>query len=144
MIASLTRENCCDGCELPNICYSVRVSNELGSGNARAAKFAVVVVCVTSVTIGVVCMALILITRDNFPYLFTSSSDVAKEVSKLATLLGITMLLNSLQPVLSGIFKKIWVLCVSIENIRERRGTKTFMKEGRNKPNLITSKPSFS
>lgn len=140
MIASLTRENCCDGCELRNICDSVRVSNELGAGNDRAAKFAVVVVCVTSVAIGVVCMALILITRDNFPYLFTSSSDVAKEVSKLATILGITVLLNSLQPVLSGISKKIWVLCVSIEE----RGKKTLMKRGRNKPYLITSKPSLS
>ncbi|KAJ8621042.1 hypothetical protein MRB53_029571 [Persea americana] len=86
-----------------NAAISVRVSNELGAGNDRAAKFAVVVVCVTSVAIGVVCMALILITRDNFPYLFTSSSDVAKEVSKLATILGITVLLNSLQPVLSGV-----------------------------------------
>jgi MATE family multidrug resistance protein len=41
-------------------------------------------------------------TRDYFPYLFTSSEAVAVETTKLAVLLGITVLLNSLQPVLSG------------------------------------------
>lgn len=81
---------------------SVRVSNELGAGNARLAKFAVVVVSVTSVTIGVICMSTVFATRDIFPYLFTSSDAVAAETTKLAILLGITVLLNSLQPVLSG------------------------------------------
>jgi len=78
------------------------VSNELGGGNAKAAKFAVWVVSVTSVSIGVVCMAVVFATRDVFPYLFTSSDEVAVETTKLATLLAITVLLNSLQPVLSG------------------------------------------
>ncbi|KAF8377464.1 hypothetical protein HHK36_030842 [Tetracentron sinense] len=86
-----------------NAAISVRVSNELGAGNARAAKFAVVVVSVTSVTIGVVCMVLVLTTRDSFPFLFTNNIDVAKEVTNLAILLGFTVLLNSLQPVLSGV-----------------------------------------
>lgn len=80
----------------------MRVSNELGAGNAKIAKFAVVVVSVTSVAIGVVCLAVVLTTRDYFPYLFTSSEAVAKETTQLALLLGITVLLNSLQPVLSG------------------------------------------
>ncbi|GAV71602.1 MatE domain-containing protein [Cephalotus follicularis] len=86
-----------------NAAISVRVSNELGSGNARVAKFAVVVVSVTSVSIGVVAMALVLATRDYFPYLFTTSEAVAEETTKLALLLGFTVLLNSLQPVLSGV-----------------------------------------
>lgn len=81
---------------------SVRVSNELGAGNAQAAKFAVMVVSVTSVTIGVIAMAVVFATRDYFPYLFTSSESVAAETTKLAFLLGFTVLLNSLQPVLSG------------------------------------------
>ncbi|ONI32774.1 hypothetical protein PRUPE_1G384800 [Prunus persica] len=86
-----------------NAAISVRVSNELGAGNAKIAKFAVVVVSVTSVAIGVVCLAVVLTTRDYFPYLFTSSEAVAKETTQLALLLGITVLLNSLQPVLSGV-----------------------------------------
>lgn len=81
---------------------SVRVSNELGAGNFTAAKFAVLVVSITSVSIGVVAMIVVLTTRDYFPYLFTSSVAVAKETTKLASLLAVTVLLNSLQPVLSG------------------------------------------
>lgn len=82
--------------------FSVRVSNELGAGNARAAKFSVIVVSITSVLIGVVCMAVIFSTRDYFPHLFTNSDAVAKEATRLGILLGLTFLLNSLQPVLSG------------------------------------------
>ncbi|KAG5560762.1 hypothetical protein RHGRI_003941 [Rhododendron griersonianum] len=86
-----------------NAAISVRVSNELGAGNAQTAKFAVVVVSLTSMAIGVVCMAVVFATRDYFPYLFTNSEAVAAETTKLAILLGFTVLLNSLQPVLSGV-----------------------------------------
>ncbi|KAK2994812.1 hypothetical protein RJ640_021044 [Escallonia rubra] len=86
-----------------NAAISVRVSNELGAGNARVAKFAVVVVSITSIAIGVVCMIIVLATRDYFPYLFTNSEAVAKETTRIAVLLGVTVLLNSLQPVLSGV-----------------------------------------
>lgn len=81
---------------------SVRVSNELGAGDFRAAKFSVLVVSITSVCIGVVAMIIVLTTRDYFPYVFTTSLPVAKETTKLAALLGVTVVLNSLQPVLSG------------------------------------------
>ncbi|CAN6582686.1 unnamed protein product [Malus baccata var. baccata] len=86
-----------------NAAISVRVSNELGAGNSQMAKFAVIVVSTTSIAIGVVCMTVVLTTRDYFPYLFTSSVAVAKETTNLAILLGFTVLLNSLQPVLSGV-----------------------------------------
>jgi len=86
-----------------NAAISVRVSNELGAGNAQTAKFSVVVVSVTSMAIGVVIMAVVFATRDYFPYLFTNSEAVAEETTKLGILLGFTVLLNSLQPVLSGV-----------------------------------------
>ncbi|KAJ7966694.1 Protein DETOXIFICATION [Quillaja saponaria] len=86
-----------------NAAISVRVSNELGAGNARLAKFSVGVVSITSVAIGVVAMAVVLATRDYFPYLFTNSVPVAEETTKLGVLLSFTVLLNSLQPVLSGV-----------------------------------------
>ncbi|CAN1819589.1 Protein DETOXIFICATION 33 [Linum perenne] len=85
-----------------NAAISVRVSNELGKGNARAAKISVIVVSATSIVIGVVCMILVFTTRGSFPELFTSSEAVAEETRRLAGLLAFTFLLNSLQPVLSG------------------------------------------
>ncbi|WJX09372.1 Protein DETOXIFICATION 33 [Trifolium repens] len=86
-----------------NTAISVRVSNELGAGDFKAAKFSVIVVSLTSIFIGLVAMVIVLTTRDYFPQLFTSSDAVAEETTKLAVLLGITVLLNSLQPVLSGV-----------------------------------------
>ena len=80
----------------------MRVSNELGAGNARTAKFALVVVSITSVAIGVVCTAVVFATRDYFPYLFTNSVAVAEETTKLTILLGFSVFVSGLQPVLSG------------------------------------------
>ncbi|CAN6459861.1 unnamed protein product [Victoria cruziana] len=86
-----------------NAAISVRVSNELGAGCSNAAKFAVWVVSVTSVAIGIVVMIVVFATQDVFPVLFTNSPAVQREVTRLAGLLGITVALNSLQPVLSGV-----------------------------------------
>ncbi|XP_006659711.2 protein DETOXIFICATION 34-like [Oryza brachyantha] len=86
-----------------NAAISVRVSNELGSGRARAAMHAVVVVVVESLLIGVVCMALVLAFRDKFALIYTDDLDLRRAVSKIAGLLGLTMVMNSVQPVLSGV-----------------------------------------
>ncbi|XP_020235445.1 protein DETOXIFICATION 33 [Cajanus cajan] len=86
-----------------NAAISVRVSNELGAGDFKTARFAVWVVSITSVSIGIIVMIVVLATKDYFPYLFTTSVEVANETTKLAALLGVTVVLNSLQPVLSGV-----------------------------------------
>ncbi|GLJ41667.1 hypothetical protein SUGI_0862310 [Cryptomeria japonica] len=86
-----------------NAAISVRVSNELGAGHPKAAKFSVLVVVVTSLSIGLICMAIILATKNDFAALFTSSKVVIETVSNMAMLLGVTMVLNSVQPVLSGV-----------------------------------------
>ncbi|KAK1266181.1 Protein TRANSPARENT TESTA 12 [Acorus gramineus] len=86
-----------------NAAISVRVSNELGSGRARAAKYSVTVVILTSLVIGLACMAAILITRNYFAVIFTSSKDLQRAVSHIAYLLAVTMVLNSVQPVISGV-----------------------------------------
>ncbi|XP_057848788.1 protein DETOXIFICATION 31 [Cryptomeria japonica] len=86
-----------------NIAISVRVSNELGAGHPRAAKFAVINVLGTVFIIGAILMAAILIARNEFPMAFTNSEEVRKAASSLATILAITMLLNSIQPVLGGV-----------------------------------------
>lgn len=82
--------------------YRVRVANELGAGNGKAAKFATKVSVLQSTIIGLFFCVLIMVFHDKFAYLFTSSIDVLDEVDKLSYLLGVTILLNSIQPVLSG------------------------------------------
>lgn len=86
-----------------NAAISVRVSNELGAGNYRQAKISVIVVSMTSVAIGFAAFIVVVATRDWFPYLFTASDPVAQETTRLSILLAFTVLLNSLQPVLSGV-----------------------------------------
>ncbi|XP_056167932.1 protein DETOXIFICATION 27-like [Syzygium oleosum] len=81
----------------------VRVANELGAGNAEAAKFATIVSVVQSTMIGLFFCALIMILHNKFAYIFTSSTDVLEEVDELSYLLGVTILLNSVQPILSGV-----------------------------------------
>jgi uncharacterized membrane protein YciS (DUF1049 family) len=80
----------------------VRVSNELGKGNAKAAKFSVKVILGVSICIGVIFFALCLALGKQISYIFTSNAEIAKEVSSLSTLLAFSILLNSVQPVLSG------------------------------------------
>ncbi|XP_077241969.1 protein DETOXIFICATION 35-like isoform X2 [Tasmannia lanceolata] len=86
-----------------NAAVSVRVSNELGSGHPRGTKYAVIVVLLQSLCIGLFFMALILIFKNKFAIIFTSSTEMQQAVSHLANLLGITMVLNSIQPVISGV-----------------------------------------
>ncbi|CAO2200309.1 unnamed protein product [Urochloa humidicola] len=86
-----------------NAAISVRVSNELGSGRPRAAWNAVVVVVAEALLIGLTCMALILVFRDSFSVIFTSDDDLRRAVARIAGLLGLTMVLNSVQPVISGV-----------------------------------------
>ncbi|XP_059066207.1 protein DETOXIFICATION 27-like [Cryptomeria japonica] len=81
----------------------VRVANELGAGNGKGAKFAVIVSAITSTMIGLVFCLLIILLRGEFPLIFTSSTIIIDAVSKLSLLLGFTVLLNSIQPVLSGV-----------------------------------------
>ncbi|KAA8519022.1 hypothetical protein F0562_016204 [Nyssa sinensis] len=81
----------------------VRVSNELGRGNAKAVKFAIKVVLSTSVIIGLFFFILCLVFGHNIAYLFTSSEEVAETVATLSVPLAFTLLLNSIQPVLTAV-----------------------------------------
>ncbi|XP_058076017.1 protein DETOXIFICATION 27-like isoform X2 [Magnolia sinica] len=81
----------------------VRVSNELGAGNGNAAKFATVVSVVTSSVIGLFFWVVIMAFHDNLALIFTSSTVVIDAVNRLAVLLAFTILLNSIQPILSGV-----------------------------------------
>ncbi|KAH7854276.1 hypothetical protein Vadar_012024 [Vaccinium darrowii] len=81
----------------------VRVANELGRGDAKAVKFSIKVILTTSVILGLVFFILCLIFGDNIGYLFTSNEEVVDTVAELSVLLAFTMLLNSIQPVLTGV-----------------------------------------
>ena len=80
----------------------MRVANELGAGNGKGAAFATKVSVVTSTVIGFVFFFLIIVFRNQLAMIFTSSTAVLQEVDKLSLLLAVTVLLNSVQPVLSG------------------------------------------
>ncbi|XP_010499857.1 PREDICTED: protein DETOXIFICATION 21 [Camelina sativa] len=82
---------------------SVRVSNELGRGDAKAAKFATLLAVLTSLSIGTVLFFVFLFLRGRISYIFTTSEAVAAEVADLSPLLAFSILLNSVQPVLSGV-----------------------------------------
>jgi len=81
----------------------VRVANELGAGNGKGAKFATTVSVMTSVVIGVFFWFLVMIFHNEIALIFSSSKTVLEAVNKLSVLLAFTVLLNSVQPVLSGV-----------------------------------------
>uniref|UniRef100_J3N5P7 Protein DETOXIFICATION n=1 Tax=Oryza brachyantha TaxID=4533 RepID=J3N5P7_ORYBR len=81
----------------------VRVANELGAGSARRAKFAIFNVVTISFCIGFVLFVLFLFFRGSLAYIFTESRAVADAVADLSPLLAFSILLNSVQPVLSGV-----------------------------------------
>ncbi|XP_054796061.1 protein DETOXIFICATION 41-like [Prosopis cineraria] len=82
---------------------SIRVSNELGANHPRVAKFAVFVVTGTSILISIVFCAIVLIFRVGLSKLFTTDEEVIEEVSNLCSLLAISVFLNGIQPILSGV-----------------------------------------
>ncbi|XP_033136187.1 protein DETOXIFICATION 23 isoform X2 [Brassica rapa] len=82
---------------------SVRVSNEIGSGNSKGAKFATMIVVLTSLSVGVILFFVFLFLRGRVSYIFTTSELVAAQVADLSPILAFSILLNSVQPVLSGV-----------------------------------------
>ena len=81
---------------------SVRVSNELGSAHPRAAKYAVIVAIVEALLLGMLFGTVIMAEKDNFAMIYTKSKEMQEAVSRLAFLLSITMVVNSVQHVISG------------------------------------------
>lgn len=86
-----------------NAAASVRVSNELGAGNPKSAAFSVLVVNLVSLIIALIEAAVVLALRHVISYALTSGETVANAVSELCPLLAITLVLNGVQPVLSGV-----------------------------------------
>jgi MATE family multidrug resistance protein len=89
---------------IKNTCIynSVRVSNELGAGHPKSASFSVVIVTLSSLVIALLCAILVLGLRNVMSYAFTSGTTVSDAVSELSPFLAVSIILNGIQPVLSG------------------------------------------
>ncbi|KAI4298675.1 hypothetical protein L6164_032207 [Bauhinia variegata] len=86
-----------------NAAASVRVSNELGAGHPKSAAFSVVVVTLSSLLISLLFAIGVLVLRHVMSYVFTNGSTVSDAVSELTPFLAISIILNGVQPVLSGV-----------------------------------------
>ncbi|KAH7533686.1 hypothetical protein FEM48_Zijuj04G0157800 [Ziziphus jujuba var. spinosa] len=82
---------------------SVRVSNELGAGHPSVAKFSVLVVNGTSILMSTVFSAIIFIFKVGLSRLFITDDEVVEAISNLTPLLAISVFLNGIQPILSGV-----------------------------------------
>nr|XP_023924029.1 protein DETOXIFICATION 29-like [Quercus suber] len=86
-----------------NAAISVRVSNELGASHPRTAKFSLVVAVITSFLIGVIISIILILARNVYPSLFSSDASVETVVKELTPVLAICIIVNNVQPVLSGV-----------------------------------------
>ncbi|CAI0550617.1 unnamed protein product [Linum tenue] len=86
-----------------NAAASVRVGNELGAGHPKSAAFSVTMVTSMSFVIAVIAAVVVLAFRNVVSYIFTDGETVAAAVSDLCPLLAVTLVLNGIQPVLSGV-----------------------------------------
>ncbi|TKY58688.1 TRANSPARENT TESTA protein 12 [Spatholobus suberectus] len=101
-----------------NAAVSVRVSNELGACHPRTAKFSLVVAVITSTLIGVTMSLILIIFREQYPILFSNDSDVREMVVKLTPMLALCIVVNNVQPVLSGVAVGAgWQAAVAYVNI---------------------------
>lgn len=82
---------------------SVRVSNELGAGHPRTAKFSLVVAVITSFVIGLLMSLVLIIFRRQYPALFSNDTEVQNLVMELTPMLAFCIIINNVQPVLSGV-----------------------------------------
>ncbi|KAK2407898.1 MATE efflux family protein [Trifolium repens] len=86
-----------------NAAVSVRVSNELGASHPRAAKFSLVVAVITSFVIGLMLSLILIIFREEYPLLFSNDAAVREVVVELTPMLALCIVINNIQPVLSGV-----------------------------------------
>ncbi|XP_062158643.1 protein DETOXIFICATION 29 [Alnus glutinosa] len=86
-----------------NAAISVRVSNELGAAHPRTARFALVVAVGTSFLIGLVLALILIVSRNVYPSLFSNDTSVEDLVKELTPILVLCIIIDNVQPVLSGV-----------------------------------------
>lgn len=84
--------------------YSIRVSNELGSGQPRPAKFAVkIMMSIIAVEAGVVCLGLFFL-RNVWGKLYSEEPEVLHYMASMAPLISASAFLDAFQCGLSGMY----------------------------------------
>ncbi|THG00251.1 hypothetical protein TEA_026277 [Camellia sinensis var. sinensis] len=97
---------------------SVRVSNELGAKHPGTANFSVVVGTIYSSLFGLVMGLILMIDRDQYPDLFTDSEQVKQLVYELTPLLGLSIVIGSVQSSFSAVaIGAGWQACVAYVNL---------------------------
>ncbi|XP_062203259.1 protein DETOXIFICATION 41 isoform X1 [Phragmites australis] len=82
---------------------SIRVGNELGAGHPKVARFSVIMVVMASISFSVLVTFIVVILRYPLSTLYTSSTTIIEAVISLMPLLAISIFLNGIQPILSGV-----------------------------------------
>lgn len=82
--------------------YSTRVSNEIGAGNPQAARLAVTVVMLITVTEALMVSSALYAIRHAFGYIFSNEKEVVDYVTTMAPLICMSVILDNLHGVLSG------------------------------------------
>ncbi|KAF8751032.1 hypothetical protein HU200_012264 [Digitaria exilis] len=96
----------------------VRVANELGAANGKGARFAMFVSTTTSFLISLFISILTLGFHDKLAMIYTTSEAVINAVDHISVLLAFTIILNGVQPVLSGVaIGSGWQALVAYVNI---------------------------
>ncbi|KAJ4822403.1 hypothetical protein Tsubulata_008941 [Turnera subulata] len=81
---------------------STRVSNELGAGNPQGARVAVIVSLIVSLAEAVIVSIILFACRYVLGYAFSRDKEVVDYVTKIAPLLSLAIIVDSLQAVLSA------------------------------------------
>lgn len=81
---------------------STRVSNELGAGNPQKARIAAYSVMLIAVTETTIVSTTLFASRHVFGYLFSSEKEVVNYVTSMAPLICLSIIIDSMQGVLSG------------------------------------------
>ncbi|KAK1355294.1 hypothetical protein POM88_048550 [Heracleum sosnowskyi] len=82
---------------------STRVSNELGAGNPQGARVAVFVVVIMTLSEAIIISRTIFVCRNVSGYTFSKGKEVILYVTYMAPLICLSIIMDSLQGVLSGV-----------------------------------------
>jgi MATE family multidrug resistance protein len=82
--------------------FSTRVSNELGAGNPQAARVAVFAVLFLAFAETSIVSTILLASGRVFGYTFSNEKEVVDYVATMAPVVSLSVILDSLQAVLSG------------------------------------------
>uniref|UniRef100_A0A453JLC8 Protein TRANSPARENT TESTA 12 n=1 Tax=Aegilops tauschii subsp. strangulata TaxID=200361 RepID=A0A453JLC8_AEGTS len=97
---------------------SIRVGNELGAGHPKVARLSVLVVVTASIAFSILATIVVMALKYPLSTLYTSSTTVIEAVIALMPLLAISIFLNGIQPILSGVaVGSGWQVIVAYVNV---------------------------